>query len=544
MSAVDEHELLRDFARTGAEDKFRELVARYSDLVFGTAFRVVRDSHAAEEITQNVFIALARKAASLPADTCLAAWLHRSAVLESKNWIRGEVRRRQREEIAGGLMNEKDESLLAALTSVLDDALLDLREKDRAALLARFVQQRSLKEVGESLGVSEDTAQKRVGKAIELLTKAFRRRGYQVPTAAVTLAVLQGAAHSAPAGLIGAVTAAGVAASATYNLGTFALLAAKFMSLTKTQTATVCVLLGAAPVAYHWQVNQKAYAEQRRVEENIVAQANALTALEERRSALARGNIIAESELAAARANLSRATTAPQPLLPPPEDLYTWSDESDYVRLPKELLKNLRLTPQRDFFTGPDLKQKIVGRGKVLEGDGSVSPVLLEALGLNSDQSANVQSAFRNFAQQFETLARAQTHSTNIVPPGVGMHRPAGAPLVTLRTVGFPEEGARLRAELEKHLTQEIGSERTRILLEDQARRDFESEFLNFGKYDKWIATIPQEGGLYSFAQAESFNGVSYSASVSTVRYDQLPPELQHLVPPPSVEQSGTVTGK
>ena len=80
-----DQELLRAFAVNGEEEAFRGMMARYTDLVFGTALRVVRERTVAEEVTQNVFVALARKAAFLPVDTCLGAWLHKGAVLEAKN---------------------------------------------------------------------------------------------------------------------------------------------------------------------------------------------------------------------------------------------------------------------------------------------------------------------------------------------------------------------------------------------------------------------------------------------------------------------------
>jgi RNA polymerase sigma factor (sigma-70 family) len=207
-----DQDFLRLYASSGAEDSFRALVERYTDLVFGTAVRIANDRTAAEEVTQNVFIALARKAAFLPADTCLAAWLHRSAVLEARNWIRGEIRRKRREEHGGAIMTQPDDSLLKPLLRALDEALLDLREQDRAALLLRFVQGRNLREVGATLGVSDDTAQKRVAKALDILTRAFRKRGYTVPSVALTVSALETSAQMAPLGLMGASASAALSA--------------------------------------------------------------------------------------------------------------------------------------------------------------------------------------------------------------------------------------------------------------------------------------------------------------------------------------------
>src|SRR6478609_3960339 len=128
-------EWLQQFARAGNQSAFRELVRRHIDLVFATALRKVGDAGGAEEISQNVFGVLARKAWQFAPDDSLPAWLHRTALLEAKTWLRGELRRRRREERAaelGTTMKKEEEPAMNALVSLLDGALLSLREKDRA----------------------------------------------------------------------------------------------------------------------------------------------------------------------------------------------------------------------------------------------------------------------------------------------------------------------------------------------------------------------------------------------------------------------------
>lgn len=530
LTELGDNDLLRRFAASGAEDAFRALVGRYTELVFGTALRIVRERPAAEEITQNVFIALARKAAFLPADTCLGAWLHRSAVLEAKNWVRGEVRRKRREEQAGGSMMEREESLLQPLMTVLDDALLDLREQDRAALLLRFMQQRNLKEVGQSLGISEDTAQKRVSKAVELLTRAFRKRGYAVPSAAVTISLLEGAAQAAPVGLMASVAGAALSAAVpATSLSGATLVIAKFMALTKVQTATMCVLLGAGPVAVHWELNRQARLEQERVERMAVMSAAELEDLKTRRSDLNRAWTVGQSEILAQLAERQRVAAMPQMELPPTESLYGWSEESKYVRLPKEVLSRLRLTPLKEQILPNGMRA--VGRGEALDETGYVSPILLEALGLDPNQAANVQGAFLNFASDFNALVKARTQLTNSVPPGFTIGRPPGAEMVTLRTDSFPEEGEELKGRLSNALEEMIGPERREILMEKQAKYAFESDFLDFGKYEQWVAAVRQENGMYTVARTKARNGTSYGGTITTIPHEGLPEELKPYFP-------------
>ncbi len=91
-------ELLKGFVHHGDQTAFAEVVRRHLDLVFATALRKIEDPGAAREVAQNVFIALARKAWRFAPDDSIPAWLYKTTLLESKAWLRGELRRRRREE--------------------------------------------------------------------------------------------------------------------------------------------------------------------------------------------------------------------------------------------------------------------------------------------------------------------------------------------------------------------------------------------------------------------------------------------------------------
>src|ERR1041385_2753783 len=119
----NDFELLREFVRHGSQPAFADLVRRHLDLVYATALRKVEDPGNAEEVAQNVFATLARKAWQFAPDDSLPAWLYKTTLLEAKEWWRGELRRRRREQTAaelGTTMKTSDEPAFRALLPLMD----------------------------------------------------------------------------------------------------------------------------------------------------------------------------------------------------------------------------------------------------------------------------------------------------------------------------------------------------------------------------------------------------------------------------------------
>ena len=255
-------ELVTDYAARGSEAAFRALVTRHVNLVYATALRQVGDAGIAEEITQNVFIALARKAPRLSGIQTLAGWLHRTAILEAKTRIRAELRRGRRQEVAAEIaaLQREGTSTLDALVPLLDDGLLNLRDGDRLALVMRFLEERSLRDVGAALGVDEDAARKRVSRALDRLAGFFRRRGFAVPAGMGAATLLANSATAVPAGLAASATNAGLAAGGAASGLNLALL--KLMALTKTETVLICAIVVAAPLTWQWQSSARAARQQ------------------------------------------------------------------------------------------------------------------------------------------------------------------------------------------------------------------------------------------------------------------------------------------
>ena len=264
MSERDQdYGLLRQFTRRGDQAAFAALVRRHLDLVYATALRKLEDPGAAEEVAQNVFASLARKAWQFAPDDSLPAWLYRATLLEAKGWLRGELRRRRREQTAaelGTTMKTADEQqAFRALLPLLDEALLSLYEKDRLALLLRFYESRSLREVGTALGLSDDAAQKRVATALERLAQFFQRRGFKTATLAATTAALQNTASSAPATVAASVVQAALHAAPPALAG-LGLWLARLANLTKLQKVALGLALVGTPAVWHWTAAHAAHA--------------------------------------------------------------------------------------------------------------------------------------------------------------------------------------------------------------------------------------------------------------------------------------------
>jgi RNA polymerase sigma factor (sigma-70 family) len=253
---LDDQQLLHRYTE-GSETAFRELVERHLNLVYSAALRRVgNDAHLAQDVAQLVFTDLARKARSLPSNVVLAGWLHRASRYAAAQLMRTNQRRQQREQEAVAMNDLKSDSTdWTALRPTLDDALDQLNQTDRDALLLRFFEQRTLAEVGLKLGSNEDAARKRVSRALDKLRAILIHRGVTTTAAALSAVISANAVQLAPAGLAATLTTASLASAGTATGITFTAL--KIMSLTKAQiavgTAAIALLTASLIVQHHSQ---------------------------------------------------------------------------------------------------------------------------------------------------------------------------------------------------------------------------------------------------------------------------------------------------
>jgi uncharacterized protein (TIGR03435 family) len=255
---MDDIDLLQEFASRGSDEAFRAIVERHIDFVYGVALRQLRNPHQAQEAAQAVFIDLARKAAVIPRKTVLSGWLFRAARFAAANTLRSELRRQRRESEAAHMEptfhENKMESPWEQMEPMLNEALDELPEKDRNAVLLRFFEKRDLKEVGERLGLNEEAAKKRVGRAVEKLRVIFQRRGIAMSSAILLAALSAPSVQAAPVGLAVSIatTAAlkGTALASTTILGKGILNLMAISKLKIAAAATAALLLAGGATTY------------------------------------------------------------------------------------------------------------------------------------------------------------------------------------------------------------------------------------------------------------------------------------------------------
>jgi RNA polymerase sigma factor (sigma-70 family) len=464
MSELKDNQLLAAYAVERSERAFSALVERHVGLVYSTALRQVGDRMLAEEITQNVFLGLARKPEAFRNESTVAGWLYKTTLLQARQQIRSELRRKRREETAVelGTVTGEREAGWEILAALLDEGLLALREKDRLAVVLRFLEGRGLREVGDILGVSEDAAQKRVAKALDALTRFFRRRGFLVPALTLSAPVFVSVIQAAPSGLAGAIARSAVQQASAAPLSAGGVLLAKLAGMKTAHIAVICLVIGAMPLAMEWHALAHTRAAHAQVAADLRSAEEGLSRAQSDLAGLQKQESDAGTHLVVARKQSQDRLNSGAAL-----EMYPWVENSDYVRVPKSLVSNVRLAMPVNFTNYIF----------------SLSDEMCGLLRLNAESAGKINAAIVDARRQYLAIRAEHFHPTDerVQIP----RRDPPEESVGFQLEAFPEQGAKVRASLDAVLLAELGEER-QALFWSYAGPMISPEFGRFGNDDRY----------------------------------------------------------
>jgi RNA polymerase sigma factor (sigma-70 family) len=209
---LEDRQLVADLLGSNRDSALAECVRRYGPMVKRSAWRITGDEHLAEDVCQAVFFVLLRKAASLTNVNLLGAWLYRVAVTAARDVVKMQARRQKREQ-ESAMKPQAQNKLTTTLLKGIDDAVSRLPDAYRQVIVAHYFQGQSYAEVGDKLGLPEETVKKRGNRGIHRLRKSLAATvpGLTVVTLGSVLAAEAAAASAAP---LPAATVAAIQASA------------------------------------------------------------------------------------------------------------------------------------------------------------------------------------------------------------------------------------------------------------------------------------------------------------------------------------------
>jgi RNA polymerase sigma factor (sigma-70 family) len=274
----DPRKLLEAFVTSSRSERaFAALVACLSGLVFSSALRRTGNAQLAEEVAQNVFAIMARKASSLLGHPSLEAWTLETTRLEAAAMMRSE-KRRQRKLAALAVETDiitptSDDPMKPSATwedalPLLDDALDSLPMGDRDVILQRFYDGKKFQEIADTNGQTEAACKMRLTRALEKLSRLITARGATLSATGVATLLTTEFARSATMPSVASLASNALAASSSVSTTTLIANTIHTMSTTKTTSITAAAVIAITAVPFSQQV-----AEARRMEAKIEAPA-------------------------------------------------------------------------------------------------------------------------------------------------------------------------------------------------------------------------------------------------------------------------------
>ena len=256
--SLNPSELLENFLQEGRSERtFATLMSRLGGLVYGSALRRTQSVELAEEVTQNVFAILARKAAAIRKHPSLTAWLYQTTKYEAIKAMRTEQRQqRKRDALAAELATATEpaspDSGWSEAIPVIDELLDHLSEGDRDLILKRFFEEQKFREIAATSGRTEAACKMQLKRTLGKLSQLLTARGVTLSATTFASGLASELAQAAPAHLA---TAAPKALAASSALSNSALLtnAIQTMNTIKTASLTITAIALLATGPFLWQ---------------------------------------------------------------------------------------------------------------------------------------------------------------------------------------------------------------------------------------------------------------------------------------------------
>ena len=177
-------------ARNGDSAAFELLVERYQNQVYRLALRMCGNTHDAEEVAQEAFVAAWKGLPRFRGESKFSTWLYQLTSHAAVDYLRREKRHRGLDDIdeqtdlaAEGSPHEAAEN--AELAGQLQAALQSLTPEHRQIFLLRQLQQLSYEEIAQTLGLEAGTVKSRLNRARKQLQQKLSEQGNFSPASSV-----------------------------------------------------------------------------------------------------------------------------------------------------------------------------------------------------------------------------------------------------------------------------------------------------------------------------------------------------------------------
>lgn len=223
--------LLERYSRTGDAEAFAELARRYVRLVYSTCLRITANVQEAEDITQECFLELARRAGTVR--SCLPGWLHKVAKNRALNAISKDTVRRRYEQAAVNANDNRPEPAWAEIVPIVDEAMDKLPDKLREPIVLHYFQGLTQAETAAILGINQSTISRYLDRAIDSLREELKKSGVVLTVGALAVLLTESAKASVPASV-----AAAIGKIAISGIGTTTLASGGFFATAKAALGT------------------------------------------------------------------------------------------------------------------------------------------------------------------------------------------------------------------------------------------------------------------------------------------------------------------